>query len=433
MKIHFILIILTFLLLSIPASASSCMSHDSTTTIVLSPGINNNATNALDKMIKLKRDYKPILIQKYPNERFKFDVAINPTYGPIDDLREMYYQKFIEFDGMSISDAKILSTWIVYDPDNKGLPSIISQYQEYGKFIKSVSSVLLPFWITKTIEARADSVQQEHIQKYQEYLLEGNRVIILAHSQGNFFANTSYSKIQENNYQLSQSLAVIGIATLSGRAVDNRYVTAKDDFFVNELRDDFGNILDANTDNKPIGDDFRKGSNHFLFESYLDKRLKSRDKIDQHLHEVINYLPFPTPQVNKGAITITLNWGANPDVDLHILEPDLGHVYYQNKKGTFGELDKDVTNGYGAEHYYLTCDNLQAGTYKAGVIYYTGKAGETASVMVSTYTGKNVTRRHTFNHDGEGKSRWEDTKVLFDIIVSEDTITGDKTIKIQPK
>ena len=51
---------------------------------------------------------------------------------------------------------------------------------------------------------------------------------------------------------------------------------------------------------------------------------------------------------------MTLTWDANPDVDLHIFEPQR-HVYYASRIGYNGYLDLDDTNGYGPEHYYTNC------------------------------------------------------------------------------
>lgn len=62
----------------------------------------------------------------------------------------------------------------------------------------------------------------------------------------------------------------------------------------------------------------------------------------------------PTRSLGNGPITVTLTWDANPDVDLHIFEPQR-HVYYASRIGYNGYLDLDDTNGYGPEHYYTNC------------------------------------------------------------------------------
>jgi uncharacterized protein YfaP (DUF2135 family) len=62
----------------------------------------------------------------------------------------------------------------------------------------------------------------------------------------------------------------------------------------------------------------------------------------------------PTRIMGSGPITVTLTWDIQPDIDLHVFEPNF-HVYYSAKNGQNGFLDVDDTNGYGPEHYYTNC------------------------------------------------------------------------------
>jgi uncharacterized protein YfaP (DUF2135 family) len=94
-------------------------------------------------------------------------------------------------------------------------------------------------------------------------------------------------------------------------------------------------------------------------------------------------LDWPTPQLGMGPITVTLTWGAEPDVDLHVFEPDGSHVYYAAPSGTSGYLDYDDVTSWGPEHYYVVdCESLAPGTYRVGVNYYYGSAPETANVQI---------------------------------------------------
>ncbi len=96
-----------------------------------------------------------------------------------------------------------------------------------------------------------------------------------------------------------------------------------------------------------------------------------------------NALAWPTPEIGKGPISVTLTWGEQPDMDLHIFEPNWSHVYYANPYGLYGYLDRDDTNGYGPEHYYVdSCDQIEPGTYKVAVNYYRGDGPEVANIQV---------------------------------------------------
>ena len=79
--------------------------------------------------------------------------------------------------------------------------------------------------------------------------------------------------------------------------------------------------------------------------------------------------------------TVKLTWGGQPDVDLHVIEPDGTQVYYGHRQGTNGYLDVDDTQQFGPEHYFI--QNLADGDYKIGAAYYSGSAPETARITIT--------------------------------------------------
>lgn len=70
---------------------------------------------------------------------------------------------------------------------------------------------------------------------------------------------------------------------------------------------------------------------------------------------------LPTQLYGNGPITIELVWDAQPDLDLHVYEPNNSHVFYGDKVGVSGSLDVDDRNGFGPEHFYTNCSTLVAG------------------------------------------------------------------------
>ena len=50
--------------------------------------------------------------------------------------------------------------------------------------------------------------------------------------------------------------------------------------------------------------------------------------------------------------------------------------------GIAGRLDVDDVYQYGPEHYTVSCNMLQAGTYRIGVNYYYGVLPETAQIQI---------------------------------------------------
>jgi uncharacterized protein YfaP (DUF2135 family) len=65
-----------------------------------------------------------------------------------------------------------------------------------------------------------------------------------------------------------------------------------------------------------------------------------------------------------------------------VFEPDGSYVYYKNRHGSSGYLDHDDKNGYGPEHYYVSCDSIAPGMYRFGVNYYRGSSAETGTLSV---------------------------------------------------
>ena len=197
-----------------------------------------------------------------------------------------------------------------------------------------------------------------HIQKYNSDILEGRRVIVVAHSQGNLFANAAVEAVIARNPNSSNSIGIVGVANPAGRVVgNNNYITAHDDRVIDALRITHS-VLSSNIDNDPgIFDDPRDFLNHSFTTSYmaseltseydLGNTLPSRARIDSMFFNLINTLDFPVSQLGDGAIKVTLEWGSQPDVDLHIFEPDNTHVYYRLLKGVSGFLDLDDTDGLG--------------------------------------------------------------------------------------
>lgn len=81
-----------------------------------------------------------------------------------------------------------------------------------------------------------------------------------------------------------------------------------------------------------------------------------------------------------------MRWDNQPDLDLHVNEPNNVHVFYGNTSGISGFLDLDDTNGFGPEHYFTNCSTMVPGEYRVGVNYYQGTGNSTMSISVSAGT-----------------------------------------------
>jgi hypothetical protein len=214
------------------------------------------------------------------------------------------------------------------------------------------------------------------------YLEAGNRVIIVSHSQGNFFANDIFAGITQNR----NGLKIVGVAVpppLGTTAAPNAqsYVTYNDDWIIKGVP----GAAPPNAQHAPAC-----GLNpicgigaHLFVEAYWKDGSQGRTKIDGLVNAALQTLPFPTPIIGNGIIAATLRWDSQPDVDLHVFEPNGTHVYYAARSGSSGALDRDDVDSQGPENY-VVCDDgdVQDGSYRIGVNYFSGSGPSTASVLV---------------------------------------------------
>lgn len=360
------------------AETNACISGD-TTEIYFINGVWNSLAQARDGRNLIKSAYKQSLENQYTSQKFEFKLAYNYSAGKVRDLIELIGQKLNEIntpDANQLTAAQYYNLYMTAKAFDKVVPisakPLITVIEEYfaGRITDSVNAA-------------------SHIQKYQTDLQEGKRVLLIAHSQGNMFANQAISSLM-NNY--SSSIGMIGVASPAAITYNNStYYTAHDDRVINALRI-LCNVLPSNIENDPgIFNDPRDFSNHHFKESYFASGLASRAKIDEDVSNYMANLQFPSAQLGSGAITVTLTWGSEPDVDLHVTEPNGTHVYYSNLQGISGFLDLDDVDGFGPEHYYVACEDLETGSYSIGVNYYSGNGLETAQVQVTTGDGNTRT------------------------------------------
>lgn len=216
---------------------------------------------------------------------------------------------------------------------------------------------------------------QNHINLYQRELLEGRKVVLVPHSQGNFFANRAYVSLTAEE---QRSVGIISVANPDSRvAGEGPYTTLTNDIVIRPIP----GALPANVSNSRIFN-FRDWTGHGFTESYLEPGSNSRAQILGHIRSTLTTLETPSTNAGDGVITVTLTWGDQPDVDLHVFEPDGAHVYWRAKQGEAGYLDIDDVTSFGPEHYFVSCDTLRPGIYQVGVNFYNGNAPELANIQI---------------------------------------------------
>lgn len=359
---------------SLAYSACGPVSSADTTKIYFVNGIITSDYQASVSASLIAKAYGPNLAVTHPNEHFEFTYSYNYSISKMADILETLQQKIDEESNNDPTVAKYTAYQYL------SMIGTTLGDTETSPVIKIAITGILVNKMTNSVTAT------ELIQKCHTDLQEGKRVLLIAHSQGNLFANQAVSALMG---QYSNSIGLIGIASPASVTVNSSpYLTANDDRAIDGLRLIVPSVLPGNIDNDPgIFGDHRDWLNHYFYQSYFDETLPSRAQIDTLFYNYINALQYPFIQLGSGAITVTLTWGAQPDVDLHVFEPNGIHVYYSNLQGDSGYLDLDDVTSYGPEHYYVSCDTLEEGVYSIGVNYYRGSSPETAHVQISTADG----------------------------------------------
>lgn len=256
---------------------------------------------------------------------------------------------------------------------------------------------------------QANPAVQKHIEKYNKQLSEGNKIIIVAHSQGNLFANIAYLGI---NSQYIEGLGIVSVGNPDDHVGGGGpYTTLDEDIIIGSVP----GSLPANLDNF-FGINLSDLTGHTFAKSYMASGHQAETKILNDTVNQINALTYPSSSLGNGIITATLTWGSNPDLDLHVFEPNGTHVYYANLLGISGYLDLDDVTSYGPEHYFVSCDTIETGTYRFGVNYYYGTSPETGTLTLQT--GDQIRSRQQIFTQSLGSSGDANPLIMFELQVT---------------
>jgi len=305
MKYSIFLLMLCFLIgpvLSGTSAASICDTKD--TVIFFGNGVKAAKKNSYDSRNILKKRLKGILTTE-DFERLEFDLSYNDTHGLLLDLLETSVQiltgntsRFWRF----LWNLELVPDWF------------------------SEKIILLSTALDKTALVTSDSLWK-HVKTYQTTIAEGKKVLLVAHSQGNLFGNMAYDHL---NSREKQSFGMVAVANVDNNVLGSGgpYTTLNNDKVLLALiTAQFAlptRPMDPNTENltespDPLG--------HSFIQAYMANGTISGDQITQQIVAELESLPTPSKIVESGVITVSLTWGSEPDVDLHVYEPNGTQVF----------------------------------------------------------------------------------------------------------
>jgi len=363
-------------------------------------------------------------IQPEEEENYIFKLAFNDSRGALADIAESARQSLgNEWPTLLVAfflrDRRLLSLL----PDDLVL--------KFNDFLtnQTIQEMVAPDLSNTDVATQVAS--------YESDIGEGKKVVLASHSQGNIFANLAFERL---NSQSQQYFAMVPVASPEFFArkslVGPSHVRFSDDIVIGgvEVLKRLAGLpppLEAN-DNDNVDEDW---TGHGFREAYLAD-FSARQFIVNGILTSESLLPPPPQTAGQGTITVTLTWGSNPDVDLHTYEPTGTHVYYARPTGNFGYLDVDEVNGFGPEHYYVSCQTLRdnqagVGRYRFGVNYYYGQSPEVARVTVKTPNSEATYSKALSVSRGSGGDN--SPIPVADVVVSKNSETGRFDFSIEAK
>ena len=346
------------LLLADSCAASICDTKE--TIVFFGNGIKSLKKNAYDAQKTIKQRLKTSL----PPEEFEsiaFDLAYNETHGLPLDLLESTIQ---------LLTGNTSRFWRYF----WGLEIMPDWFAD--------KLVLLASALDRSSLVTTDSLK-DHVSTYKTKIAEGKKVLLVAHSQGNLFGNQAYSL---PNSREQQSFGMVSVANVDNNVLgaDSPFTSLQSDKVIWALIAAQAGLpskpMTPNTENLGESADYL---GHSFIQSYMEGGSNSAAKITQQLVAALDSLATPPQVVEPGVVTVSLTWGSEPDVDLHVFEPNGMQVFWYNLHGYSGALDRDDRSGYGPEHYTVpSCETLEQGVYHVALDYFKGDGPEVATLQI---------------------------------------------------
>jgi hypothetical protein len=413
----------------IPNGGSLCA--DRGVVFVFFNGVRNTPLDAQAALEEFKRLHG---LTTPAGEPIRYEYLYNYSNG-FEDFVETFEQRLREQEGLL--EGRFELFFEALHGDGPWWSRIVEAVPAYARVLSALAewseAALIRQLTTLFANPPTEVNYAEHRLRIDSYILEGRKLLLVAHSQGNLFANAAYQYALRK--MSDRSVKVVHIAPASP-SVNGPHTLADLDLVINGLRlvgsvppiTDFipGYLLrppGINRKRDPLG--------HGLVEIYLNPSLQVSQRVRGHIVEALTTLEAPPATAAQGFFTATLTWNGTGDVDLHTDEPGGAHVYYASPAGSSGYLDVDNVIADGPEHYFASCDpnSLTVGTYTVSVANYSDADGRTATVQIASWIdGVLGTRSVVLG----GPTLDTPSAVLFRVAVTKDPQTQQYSVSLAP-
>lgn len=392
-------------------------------------GVLNTEDLAKDSLLKFEKKYGSTSPQGAP---IRYEVFYNETEG-FSDFVEVFEQRLNEHGGAIAGRFELFFSAL--QGGGPWWETIIEAAPALGDILDSFVAWLasiIPTTLTKMMGSPSLlTTQAEHRTRLDNGSLEGRKMLLVAHSQGNLFLN---SALEYASTRIS-STSIQGIHIAPASSVGNRpHVLADKDLVINALR--LVGSVPPITDNIPpiLGrtpglNGLKDAKGHGLQEIYLHPGHDTSPRIHAFIMNAFATLGAAPAQEASGFFTATLTWNGQGSVDLHVTEPSGTHVYFGNPRGQSGDIYFNNKPGYRQHQYVASCDSsrLSEGAYSVSLANYGGAQGSNATVRIVSNTG-GVLGARTVTMGGA--TYFDPSVKVLDVTVAKDPRTGRMTARI---
>ncbi|MBM5571605.1 MULTISPECIES: hypothetical protein [Deefgea] len=263
----------------------------------------NGITTERDSAIESANQLKQLTKEKN-GDAIETNLAYNHTNGFFADIQQTFYQ--LKMQDPNTQDEKIAEALLGSIPPDMNMQVAEAAKKYYLE--KQELAALAQLTIDE---------QSEIIQDIKSNIQAGVKVLLVPHSQGNLFANSTYTRLTSNEGVKPEDIKIFGVASPADRVLGNgAYLTSKSDVVIQSLaKIPFLNVLPRQL-NLPISGADPLG--HGFKEIYLNGAMAGRDAVWTGIEQQIfalNQSPNPLYQgkVYERAPIIMSFYGVNYD------------------------------------------------------------------------------------------------------------------------
>lgn len=179
--------------------------------VVFVNGIQNTFDDSVASMLVLKANMKAKKLDK----DFVYGNAYNASNGFFSDMWQVFQQK--KHETQNVKDF-----WRMLDGGTTQAGWMSQDI--YDKYLNSLSTSSMP-------------ELPEHLKMYRQYLAEGRKLVLVAHSQGNLYANAEQNMLVSGPRSAQGKISSVGVASPAQYLLPgSSYITSSWDQVINGLR-----------------------------------------------------------------------------------------------------------------------------------------------------------------------------------------------------